>query len=241
MTLLVYGVVPDGTAVPHTRGVADGALSTVPLAGVAAVVSPLPTDQALAGRGDLTTYHDVLNDLAERGPVIPFRFGSALPDEPSVVNELLAPRSEELAALLETLVGRCQLTLRARWVQEAVLAEIAAADPQIRALSARTRDLPEEASWHDRVRLGELVARALDHKRDDAAAALLDLVLPHVVEHRERAASGTDGFLDAALLVDEDRRSALEGVLETYAEANHDRVRVKLLGPLPPYDFVGGG
>lgn len=241
MTLLVYGVVPDGTELPATPGVDHRALSTVRLDGVAAVVSPLPTDQALAGRNDLTAYHAVLQELAGRSPVVPFRFGSALPDEPSVVTELLAPRCEELTALLDTLVGRCQLTLRARYVEATVLADVTAADPQIRELSARTRELPEETSWSDRLRLGQLVAQALDRRRADDAAELLDLVLPCVVEHRERAVSGSDGFLDVALLIDDDRRPELEQAIETYAEAAHERVRVALLGPLPSYDFVGGG
>ena len=30
----------------------------------------------------------------------------------------------------------------------------------------------------------------------------------------------------------------IEGVLETYAEAAYDRMRLSLSGPLPPYDFV---
>ena len=49
-----------------------------------------------------------------------------------------------------------------------------------------------------------------------------------------------DGLLEAALLVDRDRVSELEEVLEVVAETVHERVELRLVGPMAPYDFVGG-
>jgi Gas vesicle synthesis protein GvpL/GvpF len=41
------------------------------------------------------------------------------------------------------------------------------------------------------------------------------------------------------LLVDNDRVSALEETLEELAAAAHERLTIRLLGPMAPYDFVG--
>jgi hypothetical protein len=46
--------------------------------------------------------------------------------------------------------------------------------------------------------------------------------------------------LDVALLVDDDRAGAFEAHLEELAEAVHDRIRLRLVGPVAAYDFVGG-
>ena len=43
-----------------------------------------------------------------------------------------------------------------------------------------------------------------------------------------------------ALLVDDERRGELEQHLESLAEAVHERIRLRLMGPMAPYDFVGG-
>ncbi len=43
-----------------------------------------------------------------------------------------------------------------------------------------------------------------------------------------------------ALLVDDDRRAEFEEHLEGLAEAVHERIRLRLVGPVAPYDFVGG-
>ncbi|NYJ03426.1 hypothetical protein HNR19_004124 [Nocardioides thalensis] len=236
--LLVYGVVPAGTALPDLSGVGDAPLSLLPHAGLAAVVGPVPIDRPRVGPAELRAYHAVVDALASAGPVAPVRFGAVLRDEADVVDALLAPHAATLTELLATLEGRRQLKLRARFVEDVVLAEVVAADPVIRDLRERTLAAPEAVSWADRVRLGELVAHAVEQRRDAEAGALWDLVAPHAVELRESPGSGTDHVVDLALLVDDDRIPGLERTLEAYAEAAYDRVRLSLSGPLPPYDFV---
>jgi hypothetical protein len=236
--LLVYAVVPADQALPHVSGAGDGPLSSVGHGGVAAVVGPAPTEGSI-GPAELRAYHAVVDALAAGGPVAPVRFGYVLPDEQQVVTDVLAPRAQELGDLLASLSGRTEMKVRARYVEEVVLAEVVAADPEIRTLRERTRAVPEDVSWSDRVRLGELVAHAVEAKRQGEAAELWDLVAPHTVEMRETPGSGLDHLLQVAVLVDDDRISSLEEALEVYAEAAHERIRVQLTGPLPPYDFVG--
>jgi hypothetical protein len=90
------------------------------------------------------------------------------------------------------------------------------------------------------VRLGELVARAMEAKREVDAQIILDAVLPLSSAHRLRSGSGIDHVLDVALLVDDDQRDRFESTLEAVAEGVHERVRLRLMGPLAPYDFVEG-
>ena len=155
--------------------------------------------------------------------------------------DVLAPGLEEFADLLAELEGRVQLNLRATYMEDAVLAEVVAADPQVAALRERTRDLPEDESYGERVRLGELVARALEHKREEDTAVLMDAVTPRVAAWVERGGGGgIDHVVDVALLVDTVNLASFEEFLEGLAEAVHERIRLRLVGPVAPYDFVGG-
>jgi hypothetical protein len=90
------------------------------------------------------------------------------------------------------------------------------------------------------VRLGELVSAALEDKREQDSAIVLDAVLPHVASYAPHTVAGIDRALDVAFLVDEPARAGFEDALEAVAEAMHERVRLQLLGPMAPYDFVGG-
>jgi hypothetical protein len=237
----VYGIVPAGAELPRVlTGVDGAAVELVPHGSLAAAVGVIAVERPAGRRADLVAHHEVLDALAAAGPVVPVQFGSVMQDPLDVVEELLVPNEEHFGHLLEQLAGRHQFNLRGSYLEEAVLAEVVSEDPEVAALRERTRELPEEAAYGERVRLGELVARAMEVKREMDAQVVLDAVLPLCAAHRVRPASGIDHVLDVALLVDDDHRDRFEDTLEALAEGVHERVRLRLMGPLAPYDFVEG-
>lgn len=239
----VYGVVPFAEDLVPTgmTGLGKAPVRLVRHDAIAAVVSDVTLDRPLGRAADLVSHSEVLDALVGLTTVVPVHFGSVLPDDESVVQDVLAPGHEDFAQLLAELEDRVQLNLRATYVEEAVLAEVVAADPEVAALRERTRDLPEDAAYGERVRLGELVSRALERKRAEDAAVLMDAVTPRVAAWVERGGGGgVDHLLDVALLVDSANLTSFEEHLEGLAEAVHERIRLRLVGPVAPYDFVGG-
>jgi hypothetical protein len=240
--LFVYGVMAADAELPAgLAGVDDAPVRLVAHGRVAAAVGEVVLERPPGRKRELLAYSRTLDALAGTDAVIPVQFGSILADERSVAEDLLAPDEEYFSEYLAQLAGRAQFTLRADYLEEVVLSEVVAADPEIAALRNRTRDLPEEAAYADRVRLGELVAAVVEQKRTVDAELLLDAVLPHVAGHVVRPVGGLTQVLDVALLVDDDRRGEFEDCLETLAEAWHERMRMRLMGPTAAYDFVGGG
>ncbi|MGY2702898.1 MULTISPECIES: GvpL/GvpF family gas vesicle protein [unclassified Nocardioides] len=244
--LFVYGVVRAGTGGPERR--ADGLTgihgSTVDLivgGSVAAAVTTVALEEPPRRRADLLAYQSVLDALHRAGPVAPVQFGSVLWDAATVVEELLLPQEDRFNAVLDRLEGKQQYNLRASFVEESVLADLVATDPDVAALRERTRDQPETATYPERVRLGELVARALEDRSADEAEVLWAAVEPLTAEHRVRTPPTAQQVLDVALLVEEDRATELVERLEDLAEAVHERIRMRLVGPLAPYDFVDEG
>lgn len=235
----VYGVVGAGSRLPEgATGMDEAPLRAVGYGDVVAVVSDVSLDRPPGRRRDLLAYSAVLDALAAAGPVVPVRFGAVLEDDDTLLDEWLAPDAGYFAELLDQLAGRAQFQLKALYREDVGLREVVAADPEIAELRDRTRDLPEEVAYADRVRLGELVAQSVEAKREDDAAALLDVVLPHTSAHVLRTSTGLEQVLDVALLVDDDHRSLLEEALEGLAEVVHERIRLQLVGPMAPYDFV---
>jgi hypothetical protein len=238
--LFVYGVVPSehGTT-PELRGLDESPVRPVSCGRVAAMVGSIAIDRPPGRRREIVAYSTVLDTLAESLPVVPVRFGSVMLDEDSVVEELLAPNEDYFAELLDELSGRTQVTVRASYLEHVVLAEVVASDPEIEDLRARTRDAPEDSMYGERVRLGELVSAALEHKRQGDAPVLLDPLLPYAAAYVVHDRGGLDHLLEVALLVDRERLPELEHLLEDLAEAVHERIRVQLMGPTAAYDFVG--
>lgn len=235
----VYGIVPAGTAVPDdVVGLDDRRPELVQHGELAAVVGVVDADRPLGRRADLLAHGRVLDSVAAQGAVIPVRFGSLLAGADDVVDELLAPNVEHLESVLETLVGRSQFNLRARYDEETVLAEVVSENPAIADLRERTRGQPEDTTYPLRARLGELVAHALEAKRAVDGQGVLDLVVPHCTTYNIREGGGIDHLVDVAFLVDVERRESFEAAAEEAAAALGGRARVRLLGPVAPYDFV---
>ena len=239
--IYVYGVVESASEVDRTdlAGLDDAPVRLVRSGDVAAAVGVVALDRPPGRKRDLVAHSTVLDALAGLGPVVPAQFGTIVLSAEDVRAELLDSREDELAALLGDLAGRQQFTVRGRYNEQAVLAEVVAENAEVAQLRERTRDLPEAAVHGDRVRLGELVAHALELKREQDSAVVMDAVLPHVASYAPRDGAAVDHMMEVAFLVDEDRRDAFEDALEAVAEAMHERVRLQLLGPMAPYDFVG--
>jgi hypothetical protein len=181
-----------------------------------------------------------VDTLAASETVVPVQFGTVLEDDRDVVTGLLAGDQERYAALLERLQGMAQLNLRASYVSEQVLAEVVREDPVVAELRRRTRHLPEGAVHPDLVRLGEAVAGAMETKRADDTAMLLEFVAPYAADQVVRPGLGLEHVVDVALLVSRAEVGTLEEALEGLAAEVHERIRLRLVGPVAPYDFVGG-
>ena len=236
----VYAVVPAGLELPEgLAGLDDEPVRLVVHGEVAAAVTPMALERPPGRRKELVAYTRVVDTLAGTGPVIPVRFGSVLADEEDVAAGLLEPHAPDFAVTLEELAGHAQFNVRASYLEQVVLAEVVASDPEVAELRRRTRDLPADSGHPELVRLGELVARALEHKREEDGAVVLDGIADLVASIEVRPGGGVDHVLDAAVLVPDEHRDAFEERLEGLAEAVHERMRLSLMGPMAAYDFVG--
>ncbi|MFF0267676.1 GvpL/GvpF family gas vesicle protein [Kribbella sp. NPDC004536] len=235
----VYCIAAADLVLPmDLRGVGDQAVGTLPHGELAAVISLVDSDAAHAGRSDLLAHGRVLDTIAQQGPVIPVRFGSVLRCREAVAGDLLVPGHERFVTVLQDLSGRAQFTVRARYEERQVLTEIVAENPGIAQLRRMTRDRPGESSYGERVRLGELVAAALETKSSTDSEAMLAELEQHVVAINIRESAGIDRLLDVAVLVDDEHRAEFEQAVEGLAAAFAGRARLKLIGPTAPYDFV---
>jgi hypothetical protein len=238
----VYGIVEAGDArvPPGLTGLDDEPVRLVTHGDVAAAVSPVALERPAGRRAEVMAHSRVLEALAATGPVVPVQFGSIVGDVETVTHELLDPGAERWTGLLEALHDRAQLNLRVTYHEDVVLAEVVAEDADVARLRERTRGVPDDVAHGDRVRLGQLVSQALERKRAQDAELVLGLVLPHAVSYDTRERGDVDHLLDVALLVDDAKRADLEDALEGLAEAMHERARFRIMGPVPPYDFVDG-
>ncbi|MFD2690577.1 GvpL/GvpF family gas vesicle protein [Streptomyces phyllanthi] len=214
-------------------GAAGGAPGVLVQGGLAAVVSPAPADLR-PKRRDLGAHQALLERLMADGAVLPMRFGLLAPDD-TAVRTALGERGEEYTRRLAELHGTTEFNLKAARSQDDLLREVVDESDEVRRLNERTRD--GNGTYEDRVALGQLVARQVDHRQrllaDQVVERLAGLARARVV-----AAPLKDDFLNVSFLVERARaREFTEAgarLARDYGEAYDFRLR----GPLPPYSFA---
>ncbi len=235
----VFGIVPAGASVPapDDAGPAAG-LRLVEVGDVAALVGSTPADRALGRAADLLAHDRVLAEVVAAGtPVLPMRFGAVVTDEGAVEHELLGAHHDHFVEVLDRLRGRVQYTVNVRYEQDTVLRQVLEEHPEIARLRDADSRSESRAAFDRRLRLGELVVRALERLRPtDVAAVLQDL--GDDLDFRARHPSSPDEVLDAAFLVETARAEEFEDRVEDLARRHAGRLRVRLVGPSPAYDFV---
>lgn len=239
-TVYVYGLINANTELPAglTGLGPSGKVWAVPHGRLAAIVSDVPVDRPLGTRDDLITHERVLDLVAASAAVVPLRFPAVIEEE-GVVEELLGPHQDEFLSMLADLEGHVQFTVKGRYEQDVVLREVIERDEEIRALQEQVRELPEDASYYERVRLGELIVRAMEEVRDEDAAQMLEQLEDKAVATVTNPPPQPDDVVDAAFLVDREHSQEFEAAVEKVGREYDRRVRLRLLGPLAPYDFVG--
>jgi hypothetical protein len=206
---------------------------------IAAIVSGVRADQPLGTPADARAHANVLAAMAEAVPVLPMRFGAVMTDGAAIVAELLTPHHGTLAAALARLDGHQQFTIKGKYIDQAALHEVLAAEPEVRRLRRLLAGREINVYSRESIRLGELVATAMERKRMADLQILVGALQPHVAAVAPRTPSTADDAVDAAFLVLRRQRPAFEQAAEELARHWRSRIRLRLLGPLAPYDFSG--
>jgi hypothetical protein len=210
-------------------------LRLVPYESLAAVVGTVDPEQGLGRAADLRMHDRVLATLAGSNvAVLPFRFGGVLDDDDAVREQLLEENLERFQQALAAVRGRVQYTLKARFEEAAAIRAVLERRPDI----ARLKQAAAPGDFGQQIRLGEAIAEALrELRRDDADAltAELERVCARV---RTSEPAEADAVLDAALLVDVEATDTFEQAVERWGERKAGWLRIRLVGPVAPYDFV---
>jgi hypothetical protein len=233
----VYGIVRAGAiGALGVDGVAERPVATIEGDGVAALTSDLTEERFRVRRRDLHRHLGVLEAAFAETTLVPCAFGMVLQSRQAVEDELLEARCAELLALLDRLDGRAQLNVTAAYDENTVLREVVQSEPEIARLRDQSRALGEAGHFAG-IRLGELVAAALEERRTVDAQRVLDR-LSEESEDLLVEEAPLPVVLKASLLVARDRANRFDAALEGLAAEEAPRLTFESIGPLPPTAFA---
>jgi hypothetical protein len=235
--LLVHGVLRarDADAVDRAtdRDVDPGTqLRAVVSGSLAAAVSE-------AGERDLTpedavAHLDLLVSLVSDVPVLPLPVGTTAPDDDAVREDILAPAADQLERQLTAVADLVELRLDLTFDTDALVSGIAARDPEVARLAARSR--APGAGLAERMALGETVAAGVADEEarlaEEWTRELADVSLRWTVLHSD------ENRWRMAYLVPRDQLGTADTAVAHLRAAAQDRAAAEYVGPLPVYSFL---
>jgi hypothetical protein len=234
----VYGVLSATDAAGATEAGVDGrAVRTIAHEGLAALVSDVHGD-ALAAAREVRAHWRVLDEASKGATVLPVRFGTVMEDEDAVRWQLLEPNRDRFGALLRELAGRVQLSIKGDYDEDALLRDVVTRSPSIAALRERVRSNPGAAGYYDRIQLGEMVASEVAYRRADDEESAVARLRPLAVAVRAEPPSSSAQAFNLAVRVERDGVEDFGRAVAELGEEIGERIRIRYVGPLPPYSFT---
>ncbi len=239
----VYGIIPtDERAIFEVDGIDPADEVHTVVEGDLAVVTSSVNPDSLHGLERstavryLSAHQRVLETVLRDYPVLPVKFGTALPDE-DVLRTLLHQGHELLHTTLTTYVGKQQSEVVVLWDLKQVFQDISAEEP-IATLRRQIAGQAPDETVNERIALGQLVHATLQRRRGEIStqviAQLRDLADDLIVN----PTMDDSMVVNVALLLDTARQDALDERMEVLDAQFGGQLQIRCVGPLPPYSFA---
>jgi hypothetical protein len=224
----------------NTRGIGERGdkVTTITYNDLTAVVSDSPAIEYDNSRRNMMAHTAVLEEAMREFTILPVRFGMVAPDAKAIYEQILKRRYDEFDRMLHGMEGRVELGLKAFWYEDVALREIIAENEVIRQLRDGLVGRPAEETYYDRIRLGELVEKAVTRKRAADAEVILKRLNPIARDSRINKVITERMILNAAFLVRRERESEFDLAVQEMDREMGQRLMFKYVGSAPPYNFV---
>ncbi len=232
--LNVFGIVEAGEA---QAGAPEGTRYVVH-GEVAALVSDLEEGPQRAAHA-LRTHWRVLEEASADATVLPVRFGTAMADETALRDGFLIPSHDDLLRRLVAMRGNVQLTVKGFYDEQSLMRSVVESSPRIARLQAQVAGMAEAAAYYKRIELGQMVAGEVERARARDAGLVLERLAPLALASRQEASSSLESAVNAAFLVRRDQVDEFSGAVTELGHELGERIRLRYVGPLPPFSFTG--
>ncbi len=213
---------------------------TLPYQNLAAIVSSSPIVKYAVTRDNSIAHARVLERAMAEYTVLPVRFCTIAEKEEIIVEKVLKARYQELLDLVDEMKGKIELGVRVRWTNlDAIFAEVVEENKEIKAIKeALIGERNEQRKYAGKIKVGQLVQKALEEKKKREVEELLDALRPMSLACKENQIYGDMNLVNAAFLIAKEKEVEFDRKVQELEKAYGERKKIKYIGPVVPYNFV---
>ena len=185
----------------------------------------------------LLKHQEVIEKVMRReATVIPMRLGTCAVDDNEVLR-ILQCGYDTIVNTFERMTGRVENDVVAAWSDlQSVLREIAE-DDEIKELRIIAAGRKEGATIDDKVKVGFLVKKRLDMKREKYGQEIAERLADVSQGRKTHDCMDDPVIMNEAFLVNRRNQTGFLEKLEELARSYDEQLRFRCVGPLPAYSF----
>ena len=238
----IYGIInSNGEDFSCPNGVTCKGVNTIPYQDISAVVSDseiidytLLRKEALAR--ELVKYQQIIEEIMPAYAIIPMRLGTFVSDG-NEVREILIRGYRVIKDIFSKIIDKIEIDVAATWSDfNSILKEIGE-EKEIKELKDKILANSKEIPVDDRMKVGLMVKKALDKKRDGCALEIQNALKTMSEDLKAHELMDDKMVMNAAFLIRKASHNDFEKKTEELNTEFAEKLNFRCVGPLPPYSF----
>ncbi|MEW5767349.1 MAG: GvpL/GvpF family gas vesicle protein [bacterium] len=239
----IYGIINSNEEKSFTpEGITTGEkVYTIPGQDISAVVSDSQivdydymTKDALARH--LIKHQQVIEGIMPEYTIIPMKLGTFASDK-NQVKDILSKGGRVIQDVFAKISHKIEIDLTATWSDfNAVLKEVGE-EKEIKEFKERLLTNPKEITVENQMKVGAMVKKALDEKREKYAELIQNALKTLSQDLKTHELMDDKMIINTAFLIDKDKQKDFDLKIEELDIKFAEKLNFRCVGPLPPYSF----
>jgi hypothetical protein len=236
----VYGIVETKEHLNFGKigiGGAGEPVYTVNHQDIAAVVSKTPVAIFDPTRENALAHEHVIETVMKNYTIIPMSFGTVFRTDDDI-RQVLKSIYLSLKDVLNQMAGKLEFGLKVNWDRDQIIEELQQQDEELRRFHHEIVRKQLQSTYFARMQLGRMIDKALGERSTQYVREIYEALRNVCVASRDNQPIGDKMIMNAAFLVERDRETEFDAVVNKIAKKYGKRLKFKYTGPWPPYNFV---
>src|SRR5881397_2773086 len=236
----VYGILQSRDRIDFGKvgiGGAGAMVYTVNYQDIASVVSNTAVYIFDPTRENALAHEHVIETVMKNYTIIPMSFGTVFRTDGDI-REVLKSIYSSLKDVLNQMAGKLEFGLKVNWDRDQIIEELKQQDEEIRQFHREIIRKQLQSTYFARMQLGRMIDKALGERSTQYVREIYEALRNVCVASRDNQPIGDKMIMNAAFLVERDRETEFDAVVNKIAKKYGKRLKFKYTGPWPPYNFV---
>ena len=234
----LYAIVPGPGAGDYgSAGLKGERVYAIGNGSLAAVVSDIENKKLRPERRNLAAHQEVLKQLTRGTDLLPMSFGIIAEDEEAVQSILWRNRDEFVEQLVRV-AGKVEMGLRVSWDVPNIFEFMVNTHTGLQEARDRLLRSSQNASQDDRIEIGRMFDRILQHDREMHTENVEEIISLHCAEIRHNKCRNEREVMNLACLILREKEKEFEDAVFEAARLFDDNYSFDYNGPWAPHNFV---